>query len=239
VEGTTDVYSYLQAPLLASGRLWSPRPIFQSYQAYTPELVRLNADHLRGDRAPDNIAFRVEPIDNRLPALDDGLSWPLLMRNYSLTGNVDAFIYLKKKKSPPEDRPATEIYSGEHMLGSDVSVPETNEPVFAEIDVQPTLLGRLWTILYKPPDLQIFVSLANGRKMTYRFIRGIAKAGFVISPLVEDGNDFIALNTADRDALTTKRVKSFALSPVGGASLFWSNRYSVRLSTLDSVLDIR
>ena len=83
------------------------------------------------------------------------------------------------------------------------------------------------------------VSLATGRTMTYRFIRGIAKAGFVISPLVEDGNDFIALVATDRDLLTTKRVKSFTVSPAGGASPFWNNRYSVRLSTLDSVRDIR
>ena len=141
LQGTTDVYSYLQAPLLASGQPWSPRPIFQSYQAYTPELARLNIEHLRGNKAPDNIAFRVEPIDNRLPALDDGLSWPFLMHNYSLTGDVDAFIYLKKKRSPPEDHPITEIYSGQHSMGSQVPVPVTNDAVFAEIDVQPTLVG--------------------------------------------------------------------------------------------------
>ncbi len=71
--GTVDIYSFDQTQLLASGNRWHPRPVFQSYQAYSPELLQRNRDHLSGAQAPDHIFFRIEPIDNRLPSTEDGL----------------------------------------------------------------------------------------------------------------------------------------------------------------------
>src|SRR5260364_219639 len=72
-------YLFVQSVLLlTAGNLWSPRPVIQSHGAYTPKLARLNELHLLSERAPNNIVFKVEPIDGRLASLEDGLSWPIL-----------------------------------------------------------------------------------------------------------------------------------------------------------------
>jgi hypothetical protein len=239
LQGTVDIYSIYQSSLFASGHAWSPRPIFLSYSVYTPELARLNADHLtREHKMPDNILFRVDPVDGRLPALEDGLSWPILINNYSVAGTDNFFVYLKKRGAPAGDPPSAEIYKAEHTLGSAVLLPGTKDAVFAQIDVEPSLLGKLMTILYKPPALGIFVSLADGRIKSYRFIPGMGSAGFILSPLVEDTNGFLML-TANREYLANNIVRSFRISSVDGESLFWKKRYSVTLKTLELVRETR
>jgi hypothetical protein len=44
--GRIDIYPYDLSLPLAYGFHWSPRPVFQSYSAYTPSLTELNAQHL-------------------------------------------------------------------------------------------------------------------------------------------------------------------------------------------------
>jgi hypothetical protein len=138
LHGTADIYPYDQSYLLASGNTWSPRPIFQSYSAYTASLARLNARHLRSGSAPDNIVFKVAPIDGRLPSLEDGLSWPALINNYSLQKLDNDFVYLQKRGSINKDRLAAEFYRSEHNMGEEVILPETKGPLFSH------LLGQGW-----------------------------------------------------------------------------------------------
>ena len=82
LEGSTDIYSFQQSYLLSSANSFSFRPIFQSYSAYSPELIKLNDFFLRSEKAPENILFRVEAMDARFPALEEGLSWPTILQNY-------------------------------------------------------------------------------------------------------------------------------------------------------------
>ena len=45
ISGSADIYSTGQLRLFAAGADWSPRPMFQSYSAYTPALAAANAAH--------------------------------------------------------------------------------------------------------------------------------------------------------------------------------------------------
>jgi len=90
--GTTDIYSSQQSDLNASNNRWSPRPVFQSYAAYSPWLAEKNKQYLLGVSAPDNIIFRIEPLDDRFPSLEDGASWPILLSHYKPTGLNNDFL---------------------------------------------------------------------------------------------------------------------------------------------------
>ena len=81
--------------LIASGSPWSPRPTIQSYVAYSEQLARINRDHLLGIRAPRNLAFKVEPLDDRMPALEDGASWSVILRNYRPVQFLNGFLILR------------------------------------------------------------------------------------------------------------------------------------------------
>lgn len=105
LKGTSDIYNFNQAVLLASDNKWNPRPAFQSYQSVTPYLAKANYDHLiDSSSAPDNIFFKLETIDSRYPSLDDGMSWKALLGLYKpifWTAGRDYLVLTRDKGSRP------------------------------------------------------------------------------------------------------------------------------------------
>jgi hypothetical protein len=232
--GTTDIYSYNQSYLIASGNTWSPRPILQSYSVYTPELAEINRKHLLGNQAPDNIIFKVQTIDGRIPSIDDGASWPILMFNYRPTRMENDFLFLQKKANISDIEEPLKLTSEKHTFGERVNLPESNQPVFAQIEIKPTVLGRIASILFKPSQLQITMELKNGLKKQFPIIAGMAKSGFVLSPLIENTAEFGMLY-GESGLLDKKQVKSFAIAPRNGKTMLWNNEYAVTFSQILNV----
>ena len=226
LEGTTDIYSFNQSYLLASGNTWSPRPIIQSYSAYTPELADKNRRHLLGSSAPDNIIFKVEPIDERIPSIEDGASWPILISNYKPIKIINNYLFLRKKGAPQEVVPLLTYKSEKHSFEEKVKVPQTIHPIFVNIDIRPTIWGQIANIFFKPSRLQITVELKNGDIKKYRIVAGMAKSGFLISPLIENTFEFSFLYNKNTH-LDRKQVKSFSIAPLKGKSMQWNNEYIV------------
>lgn len=226
LEGTTDIFSFNQAFLIASMNSWSPRPIFQSYSAYTPKLAQLNAEHLRGDKAPSHIFFRVEPIDRRLPALEDGLSWPILLHRYTPVAADGPFLRLTKKETPLDDPELIKIKSFQATMGIPVVLTE-NSPIFSVIKINKTVIGNLVSFLYKPSILIIEIVTANNDVRQYRMISSMAESGFFISPLIENTNDFYNLY-GKQDALSDNRVTSFRIFPMD-QEWQWADAYNIEL----------
>jgi hypothetical protein len=235
LSGTTDVYSFNQSWLLASGNTWAPRPVTQSYSAYTPELTELNLKHLQGANAPDNILFRVEPIDVRLPSLEDGLSWPALINGYSLWKLEGQSAYLRKRATDNNSVAGAEVdlYNARHELGAEVTLPESNDPLFANIDIQPTLLGRVLSVLYKLPELHMTMRLRDGRIKNYRVISNMMKTDFLITPLVKNTEEFLLLAAGGNKYLTGNEVKNITMSSGDHAGLFWNKTYSLSVRKLN------
>ena len=233
--GTTDIYSFNQSWLLASENIWAPRPVVQSYSAYSPELAQLNLMHLQSERAPDNIIFRVDPIDGRFPSLEDGLSWPVLINDYSLVKLDSLAAYLRKRAAAERPAPVmrSDLYSTRHVFGEEVSLPESKEPLFGRLEITPTLLGRILGAFYKPPQLYLSVRSRDGSVKRYRAISGMMKTDFLITPLVKSAEEFALLAAGGNQYLTGNEVKSITISSDDRAGLFWNAAYSLRLRTLD------
>ena len=229
LQGTTDIYSYDQVNLLASNNEWNPRPIIQSYSVYTPKLAQLNEQHLRGNSAPDNVLFRVQPIDGRIPSLEDGLSWPALFDNYTVTKLDNDLAYLRKKQVIHSSSAFDVIHEGTHKIGEDVVLPITSAPVYAELDIKPTLLGKLLGIVFKPPQLKLTLKLKDGTSKDYRVLSNMMHSGFFISPLVKNTKDFVFLATGNQRYLKNSIVESIVVTPSYGGSIFWSATYTLEL----------
>ena len=192
--GTTDIYSDFQIILLSHSARYSPRPVFQSYSAYTPDLERMNAEHLRGPSAPDCILFGMSPLDDHLPPLNDGLSWPELCSRYEPSPvelPFSAFEHLILKRSN-RARPHCLIPLGETTaeIGTPIKVPGTEDgPIWAEIDLKPSLAGRLASGMEGAHGLH---RGTNSERLgpTFLFGSGKASAGFLLSPLVYNVSAF-------------------------------------------------
>jgi len=235
LSGTTDIYSYDQSYVLASKNRWNPRPVFQSFSVYTPILAQKNEEHLRGAKAPDNILFKVQPIDSRLPALEDGLSWPALLDNYSVTGFDHDYVFLRKKDSTRLSSTYELVYEGQQELGKDVSIPFKINPIFIEILIDQNFWGRILALLYKPPQLKIKLNLKDGTTIEYRVLSNMMNTGFFISPLVTNSHDFMRLVCADQKFLSTRIVERFNLITEQGGSIFWNRNYRIRMKTYEYV----
>ena len=227
--GTTDIYSYEQTYLIASENHWSPRPIFQSYSTFAPRLAEKNKEYLASAHRPDNIIFRIEPIDNRIPSLEDSASWPLLIKNYQLTHQDTRFLYLQK--AARTNASLAPLKSESHRLGKVIEVPSTNQLLFIAVDMKPSFWGFLNILFFKISPLEIIVELENGEKIHYRLSANMAKSSFLISPLIENTNEF-ALLYAKENRLAHKHVKSFVIQAVATTTRQWQDEYSIHFKTL-------
>jgi hypothetical protein len=231
LQGTTDIYSYNQSHLISSKNSWHPRPIFQSYSAYTSTLATINKQHLIGDRAPDNIIFRTEPIDGRLPSIEDGASWPVLLSNYRVTRLEHDFLYLRKDITTHKPQKPLKLASQKHNLGNIIDIPDSNQPLLAQILIKKTIWGHIASVLFKPSQLQITLELKNGSIRQYRFIASMTKAGFILSPLIENTAEF-GLLYGERELLASKLVKSISIAPRDNKSSHWQQEYTIIFSQI-------
>jgi hypothetical protein len=234
MSGTTDIYSFNQSWIFASGNVWAPRPVTQSYSAYTPELARLNLMHLQGSSAPDNILFRVEPIDGRLPSLEDGLSWHVLINGYSLQKLEGQSAYLRKEPTGETQLAGmTDNYTTAlHRIDELVALPASNNPLLANIDIRPTFPGKVLSALYKLPELHITMRLRDGKIKNYRTISNMMKTDFLITPLVQSTEEFALLAAGGNKFLSGKEVESFTISSGDSGGIFWNKTYSLSLREL-------
>lgn len=232
LKGNTDIYSYAQTILLATENKWSPRPVIQSYCAYTGELARINELNLKDNEAPDNIVFRVEPIDGRFPSLDDGISWPTIINNYVPVTLNENFLLLKKNRSNNKTPRRDTIYCSNYKLGDEIILPDSTGVLFAEIGLEQNTIGRLIATVYKPQRLIITSRLKNGEQRVNRFVSTMGMPGFIISPYIENNMDFNQLFIQEDDK--AKMVKSFKISAEGYGNRInlWKKEFPVCVSRI-------
>ncbi len=231
LDGTVDIYSYRQGCL---------DRVRRSVVAETgvPELLRLYAAAgaiecraLRGPRAPDHVLFRVEPIDLRLPALEDGASWPALLQLYAPRRLEEDLAYLQRREGAEEVRPRL-IEEKVADVDSELSLPVVDGLLFAEVQLRKTLLGRLASTIFKPTRPLIELTLASGAVREHRFVPRMAAAGFVLSPYVANTRDFVLLMEGDNE-LAPNAVRSMRISVSPAGRWLWNGTYSMRLARLD------
>ncbi|HSY19044.1 MAG TPA: hypothetical protein VK815_11945 [Candidatus Acidoferrales bacterium] len=239
VNGGADLYSYDQVAIFANGLQYQPRPVIQSYSAYTPSLAQMNAAWLRSDRAATNLLFALQPLDHRFPSLDDGLSWPELLTRYAVNAETERgydYLLLQRTATPRSYR-LVELPDMSASLGESVTVPVvTNGLLWAELEFKKTPAGKIIAAAYKPEVLTMTVKFRDRPPATYRIIPGMTQAGFLLSPVVADNKSFAALFKSDWPAeLAHREVQSLVVAPVtaSGASLCYDSIYQLRFYRLE------
>jgi len=171
----------------------------------------------------------LQPIDGRLPSLEDGVSWPLILDRYAPKYFANQHLVLDKRKHAA-GLIETRLGGDPGKLGDYINIPAANDLLFVKIKILPTILGRIASFIYKPTQLEISLKLENGEVKSYRIISGMTQTGFIMSPLIENNIEFISLYIGE--GLTDhKKVKSFAIRPRGGRIL-WKENYEVEYSLL-------
>lgn len=226
IKGTVDIYSYNQAYLIASENTWRPRPIFQSYSVFTPALAEKNQQYLLSEHSPDTIFFNIEPIDGKMPSMDEGSSWPILLTHYTPIQEVKGFLVIQKLDKTKQQNPSVQLLSSQpHQLGEKVEIPHTHSPVFARIEIKPTLWGKWINVVYKPSPLYLTLELVNGEQKQFRIAANMANNEFLISPLIENTHEF-SLLFKNNNELNNKKVKCIIVSTNQSNLKHWNETYT-------------
>ncbi len=163
---------------------WKPRPVLQSYAAFTPYLDNLNAIFLRNTGAAPLILFSWEAVDGRLPPLDDVLSWRTLIDWYDIDLDRSPLFLLRKRSSPRYTLPKLISKTSTHW-GEWISVPELPASSFVVMHtlIRPSLLGRWHAFIRSEGPVFLEAKSTSGQISRFRVTWPDLNSGAVISTL--------------------------------------------------------
>lgn len=228
-----DVYPQHTAVVMGREQLrYLPRPAFLSLNSHTLSLALLNARHLEEGAAPDLVLFQVLPqgrsVNNRHPAIADGPSWPPLLSRYTLVDADNEFLLLEKRAHPLRiDRRL--LLEVNLQLGEPLALPVNEKLLWAEIEVERSLVGFTIHTLYKSPHILIESHTKNGGSHVFQIVPELGKAGFLISPLVQNNVEFADLYRNTR--MFSDSVNAITVSSPEAFENFWE-RFTLRLYSL-------
>lgn len=208
-DGTVDVLMNEQAALLANGLNYHPRPVFQSYSAYSGQLAKRNAEFFTSARAPEWVMLDLYAIGGRYPASDDAKALPRILQDYRPLLSERDFILFHRNR----DRSGPLIEGGPgHDIPVDFdkasAVPAPSADAwFATLHVGLTRYGKLQTLLFRPPTLKIAVTLKDGSSHLYTLVPEIARTGFMLSPALASNDAYLDwLRGNDGSEVTSVRL---------------------------------
>ena len=192
---------------------YNPRPLIQSYSAYTPYLINLNKQKYEGETAPEFVLFSNHSIDKRYSFFDDQEVKLSLIRHYSCLGiyNAQGNDFLLFKRNDENAVVKFSAPSKETLKLNDAYfLKDTNKSYFIKIDIDYSYFGKLVRTAYKPFLLAIYFTLEDGTERRYKAVVPILKNGVLINPLIENETDFLNLIQGN-PVPDGKKIKSFRI----------------------------
>ena len=191
---TIDCYNFSQGSILLNRLNYAPRPVFQSYSAYTPGLDGCNLRYYQSGRAPDFLLWSSETVDGRFPSIDDASLIPALAHAFTPI-LAEGRYWLLKKTGPVAAAQFRKIPSLDRSvrLGEEVLVPpERSSAVWFQATLRPSRLGWLRAAAYKSALIDLVTVDDLGQRTAWRVVPRIAEAGFLLEPLLASGSDLAA-----------------------------------------------
>ncbi len=189
---TVDIFTYEVYQLYINDLNWSPRPVFQSYNAYNPSLDEMNASHFREVNAPEKIIYRILGIDDRYAIYDEPKVFMELLKNYDFVDyDANGFGLLEKReKAINFEQENISKETGE--IGKQVKIPDVGDGyLFCKMDISQSLFGKLKNLIYKGDFIYIkfYFKDKSIEPAVNRFVRANASSGVYISNYVGNIQD--------------------------------------------------
>jgi hypothetical protein len=225
-----DVYTNDQGIALLNGFNYAPRPVFQSYSAYTPDLARMNESHALGPTAPPFVLLRLDSIDNRVTMGEDGLALIALLTHYRPVLKESGFLLLQRDEAVGTAAATTPQQAGRTtQIGVDVPMGASESPMVAFIHVELGWLGKFYSALIREPVLTITFRTGDGTTIAHRLVRPTAASGFLISPVIDSVDEWTRLYLS----MPLPQVRSFRIdAEIPWERLFFQQEFAVELRPL-------
>jgi hypothetical protein len=214
---TVDVYPWNIHLLLENKLNYLPRPVIQSYIAYTPYLEDLNFNHYNSDKAPKFVLYDYEGSDYRYPLFDETKMNLVLLKRYkivnSFTHNKRNILLLEKiENSSPVKLTFIKEYA---MAIESPIVPEAS--VYYEVEVYNNFTGKLNSFFTHAPEIALGIRTKNNTIRDFKTSKPLLQTGLFSNVLINTTEDFknLMLNNTDSGA----RILQYNFKPKR-ASLF-------------------
>jgi hypothetical protein len=209
-----DVPSELDI-VLANHWRWRPRPVFQSYSAYTPVLDQLNASYLGGSERADHVIMQWEDIDGRLPLLDDAASWRALFNFYNIELTRSDLLVLQRRTSARylEPRPVGSITS---TWDHDIEVPQflPSEIAMMGVEIDKSFWGATQGLFFRNSPVYLRAIFASGKQSSWRVTRANLREGAFISYLPDNLNETLPY-FGESGVLPPDRIRAIRFETTG------------------------
>jgi hypothetical protein len=233
--GTVDQWPDNGALAVLAGYNYKPRPMFTSFSVYSKAIGQRNVAFLDGPEAPDHMLFQVATIDGRLPTIDDPLSWMALVRNYDVSDVMLGDQLVLDRRSSPRRLLSSAILDTE--MAWDQTLTLNTKPgrlVQMQLDAEPTWIGQLLSLAYKPPQIWLEVKYGNGTADRFRLVPDNAKLGFILSPVIVDVYGALQLfGVVKMSSQDWREVVSVKVAQVPRLGFAYKDHMRVHLSYLD------
>lgn len=221
-----DVMPIETSVAILNGLNYQPRPVPQSYSAYTPWLDESNARFLASTNAPAFILYACTPeisIDNRPAAWDESATKRILLENYKFVS--ECVIPLKSKPNQP--LADSKVFLLKHVrntrelvpvatnhvsliLGQNLPLPETTNLVFLTLRLDRSILGKIKAAAMPPNQITVKFNFANGSSKNLRAILPILSTGVLVNRRVESPEEI--LNWIQVEAYRNMAVSSISFT---------------------------
>lgn len=194
-----DVYGNSQASAWLNGLGYTPRPALQSYAAADARIQDWNERFYESADAPHLVLAGLDPIDHRLPALEDSRLLLRLISDYALVQEENKMLLLERvSRATPQLCLASQ---GIARLGKPIPLEcGPGEGLWLEVRLDRTLRGKARKFFYKDAELRLRVldqcptGGETGRDSCpaneFRAPAPMLAAGLLVSPLLLDTRDF-------------------------------------------------
>jgi hypothetical protein len=224
-----DVFGNEVGIAILNGLNYTPRPMFQSFSAYTSHLLRLNEEFYYSDAAPRYVIFKHQTIDEKFPTESDSRALDAILRNYSPVDQEGGYTLWERRAQPVRGKSAGRtVRSGEATLNEPIRLDRAGEDDMQSLvlDLNYSFLGRIRAFLFQPAELRARVTTERGEVNEFRLTVPLAREGIVVNPPLRGGVDFLEFLRGRAGT----RIVSVELRPKQSKESFFapSFKYSIR-----------
>lgn len=205
------------------GFAYKPRPVMQSYSAYTEKLLYLNRTHT-AEASSDFLLFRLENLDRRFPMLADYSILPLCNKYVPekvSEGNNGTLLLMKKNLSGKE-RKLKKIREEKLAAGKEFTLlaQEKDKLYYASFHFEYSLLGKMVSFLWRVPPPVLHFTLKGEKNQEKDLIFSMTRSPFLFSPVLETTEEFSYLWDRQKGKVLAEKKAMKRFTVVFTARLF-------------------
>ena len=208
---SVDIFPWNIQLLLENKLNYLPRPVIQSYTAYTPKLEELNFNHYNSKKGPEFVIFDYASIDGRYPLYDESKTHLILMKNYDVVSSFEYdsrnLLLLQRKKA---FKPISFFKTKEYAMYI-TSPLKIEDNIYYEVSLYNSLTGKIKSTIKHAPEINIEIITQQGQIMKYKSSKLLLQSGLFSSYFINGTSDFISLN---QNQINHKKIKGLYFRPL-------------------------